>query len=217
VSDDDARPRPEAAKAPTQAAKARYVVATFNRDKAAELFALLALPEVELVPLADWPGAVTPAETGDTLLANARIKARAAVATTRLPAIADDTGLEVDALHGAPGVHAARYAGPSATYAENVVKLLHELAGVPPEQRTARFRTVCFAAWPDGTEMSADGVLQGTITDSPRGTNGFGYDPVFVPRGETRTVAELTDAEKNSISHRARAVRVLASMLRKVG
>lgn len=192
---------------------ARYVVATFNRDKAAELHALLALPDVELVTLADWPGAVAPAETGDTLRANAAIKARAAVALTGLPAIADDTGLEVDALNGAPGVHAARYAGPKATYAENVAKLLRELAGVPPERRTARFRTVCYAAWPDGMEMSADGVLAGTITEAPRGANGFGYDPVFVPKGETRSYAELTDDEKNAISHRARAVRVLRKIL----
>ena len=205
-SDAGARPRPEAA-------KARYVVATFNRDKAAELHALLALPDVELVTLADWPGAVAPAETGDTLRANARIKALAAVALTGLPAIADDTGLEVDALNGAPGVHAARYAGPKATYAENVAKLLRELAGVPPERRTARFRTVCYAAWPDGMEMSADGVLAGTITEAPRGANGFGYDPVFVPKGETRSYAELTDEEKNAISHRARAVRVLRKIL----
>ena len=192
---------------------ARYVVATFNRDKAAELHALLALPDVELVTLADWPGAVAPAETGDTLRANARIKALAAVALTGLPAIADDTGLEVDALNGAPGVHASRYAGPKATYAENVAKLLRELAGVPPERRTARFRTVCYAAWPDGMEMSADGVLAGTITEAPRGANGFGYDPVFVPKGETRSYAELTDDEKNAISHRARAVRVLRKIL----
>jgi XTP/dITP diphosphohydrolase len=191
----------------------KFIVATFNPDKAAELQVLLALADVELVALADWPGATAPAETGATLLENARIKALAAVALTGLPAIADDTGLEVDALRGAPGVHAARYAGPRATYADNVAKLLRELAGVPPERRTARFRTVCFAAWPDGTEMSADGTLQGTITDAPRGTNGFGYDPVFVPRGETRTYAELTDAEKNAISHRGRAVRWLRKLL----
>jgi XTP/dITP diphosphohydrolase len=194
----------------------KFVVATFNRDKAAELHALLALPDVELVPLADWPGAVAPEETGDTLLANARIKARAAAALTRLPAIADDTGLEVDALKGAPGVHAARYAGPAASYADNVSKLLRELADVPTERRTARFRTVCVAAWPDGTEMSADGVLPGTITDAPRGTNGFGYDPVFVPKGETRTYAELSDEEKNAISHRARAVRMLRRLIERV-
>ena len=191
----------------------KFIVATFNRDKASELHALLALPDVELVPLADWPGARAPAETGATLLENARLKALAAVALTGLPAIADDTGLEVDALGGAPGIHAAYYAGPGATYADNVAKLLRELAGVPPERRTARFRTVCFAAWPDGTEMSADGALQGTIIDSPRGTNGFGYDPVFVPKGETRTYAELTDAEKNAISHRARAVRMLRRLI----
>ena len=191
----------------------KFIVATFNRDKAVELHALLALPDVELVPLADWPGAVAPAETGGTLLENARIKARAAVALTGLPAIADDTGLEVDALHGAPGVHAAHFAGRDATYADNVAKLLRELQGVPSERRTARFRTVCVAAWPDGMEMSADGVLPGTITDAPRGTNGFGYDPVFVPKGETRTYAELSEAEKNAISHRARAVRVLARLL----
>jgi XTP/dITP diphosphohydrolase len=132
---------------------------------------------------------------------------------TGLPAIADDTGLEVDALNGAPGVHAARYAGPAARYADNVAKLLRELSGVPAERRTARFRTVCVAAWPDGTELCVDGVLQGTITEVPRGTNGFGYDPVFVPKGETRTYAELTDAEKNAISHRARAVRALRGLL----
>ncbi|HVQ24102.1 MAG TPA: RdgB/HAM1 family non-canonical purine NTP pyrophosphatase [Planctomycetota bacterium] len=191
----------------------KFIVATFNREKAAELHALLALPDVELVALADWPGATSPEETGDTLLANARIKARAAAALARLPAIADDTGLEVDALGGAPGVHAARYAGPNASYADNVSKLLRELADVPTERRTARFRTVCFAAWPDGTEMSADGVLAGTITTAPRGANGFGYDPVFVPKGEARTYAELSDEEKNAVSHRARAVRMMRRLL----
>ena len=166
-----ATPRPQAAKAQKQAArarkqaaKARYVVATFNRDKAAELHALLALPGVTLVALSEWPGATSPEEHGATLLENARIKARAAVATTGLPAIADDTGLEVDALGGAPGVHAARYAGPGASYAENVAKLLGALAGVPAGRRTARFRTVCVAAWPEGREASAEGVLEGVVT-----------------------------------------------------
>jgi XTP/dITP diphosphohydrolase len=198
-------PRPEAASS--------YVVATFNRHKAAELHALLALPGVTLVPLADWPGATSPEEHGSTLLENAHIKARAAAALTGLPAIADDTGLEVDALGGRPGVHAARYAGPNATYADNVAKLLRELAGVPAAKRTARFRTVCVAAWPDGRELHAEGVLEGIITETPRGTNGFGYDPVFVPAGETRTYAELTDDEKNAMSHRARAVRALGEKL----
>src|SRR5262245_5149728 len=190
-----------------EAAKDHYVVATFNRDKAAELHALLALPGVELIPLADWPGATSPEETGATLLENARIKARAAVALTGLPAIADDTGLEADALGGAPGVHAARYAGLGAKYADNVAKLLRELAGVPAPKRTARFRTCCVAAWPDSRERHAEGVLEGEIIESPRGTNGFGYGPVFLPAGESRTFAELTDAERNAISHRGSAVR----------
>ncbi len=191
----------------------KFVIATFNRDKAAELHALLALPGVTLVPLADWPGATSPEETGATLLENARLKARAAVAFTGLPAIADDTGLEVDALDGAPGVHAARYSGPDATYASNVAKLLRELEDVPAEKRTARFRTVCLAAWPDGQELSADGALAGVIAEAPRGTNGFGYDPVFVPAGETRTYAELSDQEKNAISHRAKAAKLLGRIL----
>jgi len=199
---------------PPIATGSRFVVATFNRHKAAELNALLALPGVTLAPLSDWPGAEPPEEDGATLLENARIKARAAVAITGLPAIADDTGLEVDALGGAPGVHAARYSGPGATYASNVAKLLRELAGVPAERRSARFRTVCVAAWPDGRELHAEGVLEGAITEAPRGTQGFGYDPVFVPAGGTRTYAELTDAEKNAISHRARAVRALGEGLR---
>jgi len=211
-----ATPRPEAAKARKQAAKApkhRYVVATFNRDKAAELYELLALPGVTLVALSEWPGATSPEEHGATLLENARIKARAAVATTGLPAIADDTGLEVDALGGAPGVHAARYAGPGASYAENVAKLLGALAGVPAGRRTARFRTVCVAAWPEGREANAEGVLEGVIAEAPRGSHGFGYDPVFVPAGGTRTYAELADAEKNAISHRAMAVAALREKL----
>ncbi|MFM8560061.1 MAG: RdgB/HAM1 family non-canonical purine NTP pyrophosphatase [bacterium] len=190
-----------------------FVVATFNRHKAAELHTLLALPGVTLHTLAEWPGAVSPDEDGDTLLANARIKAEAAVATTGLPAIADDTGLEVDALGGAPGVHAARYSGPGATYASNVAKLLRELEGVPTGRRTARFRTVCVARWPDGRELVDEGVLEGSIADAPRGSQGFGYDPLFVPAGETRTFAEMDDAEKNAVSHRGRAVRALAALL----
>ena len=191
----------------------RFVVATFNRDKAAELHALLALPGVTLVPLADWPGASAPEEVGDSLLANARLKARAAAELTGLPAIADDTGLEVDALGGAPGVRAARYAGERATYAENVAKLLRELVGVPGARRTARFRTVCIAAWPDGREVHAEGALEGVIVESPRGSGGFGYDPVFAPLGDTRTYAELTPEQKNALSHRARAVRALGEKL----
>lgn len=190
----------------------KYVLATFNRDKARELAALLALPDVAIVPLADWPGAIAPEENGATLAANARIKADAALALTGLPTIADDTGLEVDALDGAPGVHAARYAGPGASYADNVEKLLSALADVPAERRTARFRTVCVVRWPDGREIETTGTLEGRILGERRGANGFGYDPVFgLPDG--RTLAELSEAEKNAISHRSIAVRALATSL----
>lgn len=191
-----------------------FVVATFNPHKAAELHALLALPGIRLRAVSEWPAAVPPEETGSTLLENARIKVRAAIATTGLPAIADDTGLEVDALGGAPGVYSARFAGPDATYADNVARMLRELSSVPAEERAARFRTVCVCAWPDGRELVAEGVLEGRILAETRGTNGFGYDPLFMPVGDERTYAEMTDAEKNAISHRGRAVRALAALLR---
>jgi XTP/dITP diphosphohydrolase len=154
-------------------------------------------------------------ETGTTLEDNARIKARGVEAATGLPAIADDTGLVVDALGGAPGVFSARYAGPDAVAADNVAKLLRELDGVPDERRTARFRTVVLAAWPDGREMVVEGSVEGVIVREPRGTAGFGYDPVFVPaEGDGRTFAEMTAEDKHALSHRGRAVRALALALR---
>ena len=190
-----------------------FVLATFNRDKARELEALLAAAGITLSTLADVAGASAPDENGATLLDNARIKAAAALALTGQPAIADDTGLEVDALDGAPGVHAARFAGAGATYADNVTLMLERLRGVPPERRSARFRTVCVAHFPDGRELHAEGLLEGRITDAPRGADGFGYDPIF-ELSDSRTLAELSVAEKNAISHRSRAVRALAEQLR---
>ena len=192
----------------------KLVLATFNRDKARELLALLDLPGLELETLADIPGAVAPEETGATLLANATSKAEAALHLTGLPAIADDTGLEVDALDGAPGVHAARFAGPGATYADNVRLLLERMRGVPAERRGARFRTVCVAAFPGGERRIGEGVVEGRITEAPRGAQGFGYDPVFEVAALGRTFAELTHEEKSAISHRARAVRAVAEQLR---
>ena len=190
----------------------KYCLATFNRDKARELEALLARPDVTLVPVADFSGASAPEEDGDSLLANARIKARAALAVSGLSSIADDTGLEVDALGGAPGVHAARFAGPGASYADNVALLLERLHGVPAERRTARFRTVMVVAHPDGREVVAEGVLEGVIREQPVGAGGFGYDPVFgLPDG--RTLAELGHDQKNRISHRSRAVSALSERL----
>lgn len=192
--------------------RSRLVLATFNRGKARELEALLTLPGLEWVPLSDWPGAVAPLETGATLLENARIKARAAFGLTGLAALADDTGLEVDALAGAPGVHSARFAGPGATDAENIDRLLRELADTPDAARTARFRTVCVVALPQRRELVAQGVLEGSIARQRRGSGGFGYDPVF-QLADGRMLAELTDAQKNAISHRGHAVKALAAQL----
>ena len=191
----------------------KLVVASMNRDKLGELRELLAWPGIELTSLCDVPGASAPEETGSTLLGNARIKALAAVALTGRVAVADDTGLEVDALDGAPGVRTARFAGPGATYERNVVHLLSLLADVPAAQRQARFRTVCVAAFPDGRELVAEGVLEGWIAGAPRGAHGFGYDPVFELPDRSRTLAELLPAEKHALSHRAMAVRALKERL----
>jgi XTP/dITP diphosphohydrolase len=187
------------------------VLASANPDKAAEIADILG-EAVELRPRPpDLPDVV---EDGDTLLANARLKAVAVSEAVGLGAVADDTGLEVDALDGAPGVFTARFAGEGATYADNVAKLLVELEGVPAEVRGARFRTVALARFPDGREVVAEGVVTGTIATEARGTEGFGYDPVFVPdEGDGRTFAEMSAGEKHAISHRGRAFRALAEAL----
>lgn len=194
---------------------ARIVLATANPDKAREIRAVLEGAGVA-VELVERPPAVRDVdETGTTLADNARRKADALCAATCLPALADDTGLEVDALRGAPGVRSARYAGEDATYADNVTKLLDALAGVAAERRTARFATVAVVRFPDGQEVLATGEVEGAIATEPRGDQGFGYDPVFVPReGDGRTFAEMTAGEKHLISHRGRALRALAERLR---
>jgi XTP/dITP diphosphohydrolase len=145
-------------------------------------------------------------ETGESLEANAILKAEAAARASRMPALADDTGLEVDALGGAPGVYSARYAGPAATYRDNCTALLRALEGVP-EPRAARFRTVVALALPGGVVETVDGTCSGRILTEARGSGGFGYDPVFVPDGETRTFAEMSPPEKHAVSHRGRAFR----------
>lgn len=162
--------------------------------------------DIEIVRGLAWPEIE---ETEPSLEGNARLKARTVAAATQLPALSDDTGLEVDALTGAPGVHTARYSGPDATYEENVVKLLADLEGV--EDRRARFRTVVALVTPGGEELVAEGVLDGTIGRVPRGDGGFGYDPVFVVGH--RTLAEMSSTEKHDISHRARALRALVDLL----
>lgn len=189
----------------------KVVLATANPDKARELAGLLEGFDVVPRP-AGLPDVV---EDADTLEGNARLKAVAVAEATGELAVADDTGLEVDALGGRPGVFAARYAGADATYADNVAKLLEELAGVPAPARTARFRTVALARFPDGREIVAEGTVDGTIAEAPAGEDGFGYDPVFVPAGgDGRTFAQMTRAEKAAVSHRGRALRALAARLR---
>lgn len=188
----------------------RVVVATGNAHKLTEIRAILAGLEVALVPMTEL-GVPEPVEDGTTFEANALIKARACVDATGLPAIADDSGLEVDALDGAPGVYSARYAGsPSDDHANNA-KLIAALDGVPDERRRARF--VCAAALvvPDGREMLVRGTMEGRVVDQPRGSHGFGYDPYFVADEVTdgRTNGELTPEEKDAISHRGAAFRAL--------
>jgi XTP/dITP diphosphohydrolase len=189
----------------------RLVLATANPHKAEEIADVLG-DRFELVPRPASVGEVD--ETGVTLVENARLKAVALCSATGQPAVADDTGLEVDALDGAPGVYSSRYAGPEATYAENCQKLLAALSGVPDDRRRARFVTVALVRWPDGREVMAEGEMAGVISSQARGENGFGYDPVFVPDGgDGRTYAEMSTEEKDKISHRGRAFRALADKL----
>lgn len=182
----------------------RLAVASKNPDKIKEIEDVLAPTGLvtEVVRGLDWPDVE---ETGDTLEENALLKARVVVEATGLPAMADDTGLEVDALGGQPGVHTARFAGPAATYADNVAKMLEVMEGV--DDRRARFRTVVALVFPDGVEITAEGHLDGSIATSPRGSDGFGYDPIFEV-GDV-TFAEMGPQEKNQLSHRARAIRAL--------
>ena len=186
----------------------RIVLASANPGKAAEIRLVLADHELLERP-ADLP---EPVEDGATLLDNARIKARAVVAATGMPAVADDTGLFVDALDGAPGVHTARYAGEGCSYEDNWRKLLAELGD--RDDRRATWRTVALVALPDGGEVWVEGRCDGAITRAPRGEHGFGYDPVFVPHGSTATFAEMGRTEKNAVSHRGAAFRALAQELR---
>ena len=193
----------------------RLVLASANPDKAAEIVAIIdeaSHGRIEL--LARPPHVPDIEETGDTLEENALLKARALVAATGLPAVADDTGLEVDALGGAPGVRSSRYSGEHATYDENVTLLLAELEAIgalDEAARRARFRTVAAASFPGGREIVAEGVVEGHIALTRRGAGGFGYDPVFVvDDGAGLTFAEMTPARKHECSHRGRAFRALA-------
>ena len=186
------------------------VVASANPDKVKEISSVLE----GLVTLIPRPSHVPDVvEDGDTLEDNARLKAQAILKATGIAALSDDTGLSVDVLGGEPGVHSARYSGENATYEENVEKLLRSLDGVPPRLRTARFKTVAMICYPDGSEIIATGIVEGMISESRKGVEGFGYDPVFIPyEGDGSSFAEMGE-EKHRISHRGRALRNLVEMI----
>ncbi len=193
------------------------LLATGNSHKLAELKLLLPVytsngEKITYAGLQDFH-ITLPEETGTTLAENAHLKALAAAQTSGLISLSDDTGLEVDFLRGAPGVHTARYAGPACDAAANNHKLLQALTGVPTEQRTARFRTVACLAWPDGHTQLFEGICPGHIACKHHGQNGFGYDPIFVVDEVGKCFAELTADEKNAVSHRGRAFLQVANFL----
>jgi XTP/dITP diphosphohydrolase len=189
---------------------ARIAIATRNAHKLREIERICTDWPVEWLTVdsheGPWPDVE---ETGSTYLENALLKARAGADALAEPALADDSGIEVDALGGRPGPRSARFAGDDATDERNLEELIRSLRGVPGPGRTARYRCVAVLAFPEGHELHAEGICEGTIVPKPRGTRGFGYDPIFVPAGWDRTIAELIDEEKDRISHRGRAFRAL--------
>jgi XTP/dITP diphosphohydrolase len=188
----------------------RIAIASRNEHKLREIARICADWPVAWLTFDDhegpWPEVE---ETGSTYLENARMKAGATTAALGVPALADDSGIEVDALGGRPGSRSARFAGDDATDERNLEELIRALKGVPGSGRTARYRCVAVLAIPGGRELHAEGVCEGTLVSKPRGARGFGYDPIFVPAGWDQTMAELTDEEKDRISHRGRAFRAL--------
>ena len=196
----------------------KLILATKNKGKVRELAALLEDTGAEVLSLADFPGIIMPPEDAPDFKGNALIKARHVAKETGITAVSDDSGLIVDALGGRPGVMSARYSGEDATDKDNYTKLLKELSGVSGKDRSAHF--TCTVAFVDpvspihNEEMTFEGELKGEITTAPSGAGGFGYDPVFVPRGRKRTLAEMTPKEKNAISHRGQAIGKFADWLR---
>ncbi len=193
----------------------RIGIASRNPHKLRELAQICADWPVEWVTVRTADPALFPGveETGDTYLENALLKARAVAASLDLPALADDSGIEVDALGGKPGPRSARYAGPDATDEQNLAALMGALKGVPAGGRSARYRCVAAIAWPGGTSMHAEGICEGSLIARRKGEGGFGYDPIFVPAGWDVTMAELTPEQKDRISHRGRAFRALRELL----
>jgi XTP/dITP diphosphohydrolase len=196
----------------------RVVLATRNQHKVAELRRILesADLDVDLVGTEEFPDLPDVAETGSTFAANALLKANDVAQRTGLIAIADDSGLCVDALNGMPGILSARWAGKHGDDAANLQLVLAQLADVPPNRRGAAFHCAAAIATPEGEERVVEGVLDGSLITEPRGSNGFGYDPIFTPRGYVLTTAELTPSEKDAISHRGQAFRALVPVLREL-
>jgi XTP/dITP diphosphohydrolase len=194
----------------------RLLLATRNKGKIEELRRILAdVPglDVELVGVEEFPHVPEVEETGETFVDNALLKAREVAAATGLPAVADDSGLCIDHLGGAPGVRSARWAGEPPDDERNLALVLEQMAGVPAEQRRAHFACAAALVVPSLGERTAEGMLEGRLIETPRGSGGFGYDPIFVAEGGTRTTAELAPEEKDAISHRGRAFRALAPMI----
>ena len=190
----------------------KIVIATHNKDKFKELYHGLRSLNVELLNLYDFPKITEIIEDGKTLRDNALIKARTVYKITSLPTISDDTGLEVDALGGAPGVFTARYAGENCSYLDNVNKMLKEMKNVPENKRGATFKTV-MAYVDDKVELTSEGIVQGTVTRTKKGVAGFGYDPIFYVPNIGKTFAEMKIEKKNLVSHRSRAIKALKADL----
>jgi XTP/dITP diphosphohydrolase len=193
----------------------QVAVATTNRKKIEEISHILAGTGITLRGLHEFPDCPEVVEDAETFEGNALKKAREVCAHTGLPALADDSGLEVDALQREPGVYSARYSGPGATDIRNTDLVLERLGETPDAERTARFRCVIAFVTPEGAEQTFDGSVEGRIAREPRGSNGFGYDPVFIPEGHERTFAEMSADEKHSMSHRGRALRAFAEFVRR--
>jgi len=192
----------------------QIILATHNRGKMKEMSSILAHLPVTLLTLDDFPQIGEIPETGETLKENAFIKAETVHQKTGLPALADDTGLEVDALDGAPGVHSSRYDGETATFEDNCRKMMQEMDGIPAEERTARFHTVIAFVSDSGNEWT-EGMVEGRILEKKRGDGGFGYDPLFYYPPLKKTFAELNSEQKNNISHRGKALRNFCQILEK--
>ncbi|MBH08968.1 MAG: non-canonical purine NTP pyrophosphatase, RdgB/HAM1 family [Candidatus Marinimicrobia bacterium] len=191
----------------------KLVLATHNLDKRIEMKSLLSDLDLDIIGLDKFPDIDNIPENGATLLENALIKANTVYFKTGLPALSDDTGLEVDVLNGEPGIYSARFAGKNATYQDNLQKLLTVMSGIPLKNRTARFRTVVALVVDNNTELWTEGTVEGLITIKQRGTGGFGYDPVFEEKDTKKTFSEMTILEKNNISHRSIALKKMHKKL----